>query len=127
MVTPPECSTTLICTDAGSLRRAFRTAVTSTRSPGAGAALTSPLTPLISTDWPGATCPSQRQSWAGAATATATKAAARAAPPKKLRLRISAPLLFGVGTWSALADGDGAAQRVHGDGGAARAGGEAQI
>src|ERR1043165_691821 len=71
MVTPPECSTTLISTSAGSLFRPRFTATTSTSRPEAPEASMDPLIPMISIVFPSASGPCQRNSlpwadWVGA-------------------------------------------------------------
>src|SRR6266545_6787030 len=91
MVTPPECSTTLISTSSGLLRRPRFTAVTSTSPPEAGSASIPPLTPLTAMVAPDATFPCQWKS--SARRAGATRAAARTARVAAWRVFIIPPFI----------------------------------
>src|SRR5437867_2641833 len=90
MVTPPECSTTLISTSSGLLRRARLTAVTSTSDPEAGSASMPPLTPLISIVAPAATRPCQ---WKSSAHSGGERAIARTARVAAWRVFIAPPII----------------------------------
>src|SRR6266496_3533106 len=124
MVTPPECSTTLISTSSGLLRRARLTAVTSTSDPEAGSASMPPLTPLTSMVAPAATFPCQWKS--SARSAGVARAAARTARVAAWRVFI-APPFGGLRRLRLFVQADAAGEGLHVDLGSAPAVAEAQL